>query len=151
MYQFLNYLHAWTALIAVVALIALVVRSLIGWLSKAEYQKFDNILHASAVGFLHLQLILGLLLYFFYSPITQLAFEDFGAAMKTDTLRFYAVEHITGMILAIVVAQIGRSVAKKKALPTVKFRTAFIFSAIALVLIFGVIPWVRMGTPVFKF
>src|SRR5882724_10262545 len=50
---------------------------------------------------LDLQLVVGLVLYIFLSPITKIAFQNFGAAMKIDTTRFFAVEHITGMIIAI--------------------------------------------------
>ena len=48
-----------------------------------------------------LQVVVGLALYFFISPFSRLAFENFGAAMSNPSLRFWAVEHITGMMIAI--------------------------------------------------
>src|SRR6476661_7886973 len=50
---------------------------------------------------LDLQLLLGLLLYIFLSPTVRTAFLNFGAAMKDPMLRFFAVEDVVGMVIAI--------------------------------------------------
>jgi hypothetical protein len=38
---------------------------------------------------------------------------DSAGAMKDSVLRFYAVEHLAGMLLAVVVAQVGYSISKR--------------------------------------
>jgi hypothetical protein len=49
----------------------------------------------------NLQFTLGLLLYVWLSPIVRSAFANFGLAMRSAPLRFFAVEHITAMVLAV--------------------------------------------------
>ncbi len=64
-----------------------------------------------------------------------------GDAMKNSNLRFFTVEHWLLMIVALVVAHIGRSRAKKAADDKGKFKQAAIFFTIAMVLILLAIPW----------
>ena len=47
---------------------------------------------------LDMQMLLGLILYLVLSPFTAEALRDFGAAMKSPGLRFFAVEHLTLML-----------------------------------------------------
>ncbi|MCB0559720.1 MAG: cytochrome B, partial [Phaeodactylibacter sp.] len=56
-------------------------------------------------------------------------------------LRFYSVEHLTIMILAIALITIGYSQAKKKVEAAQKFRATFIYYLIGLLLILAGIPW----------
>src|ERR1700676_2612940 len=62
---------------------------------------------------LDVQMLLGLLLYFALSPFTAEAMKDFGAAMKNPALRFWAVEHLATMMLAVILAHAGRVLARK--------------------------------------
>lgn len=87
------------------------------------------------------QMLVGLILYGALSPITWAAFSNMGAAMKDPTLRFYAVEHVVMMVLAIALVHIGRVRAQKAATDAAKHRTAAIFFTVALVLILAAIPW----------
>jgi hypothetical protein len=139
-------LHAHSGFRWLVLLLAivLIIKSLIGLFGSGKYGKLDNILSASFVGFMHLQLLIGLILYFFLSPITTSAFDDFGAAMGNAGVRYWAVEHITVMILAIAAAQIGRSVSKKAQKDSIKFRQQAIFYTISLALMLTRIPWDRV-------
>jgi len=60
-----------------------------------------------------LQLTIGLLLYFVWSPQTASAMQNMGAAMKDKELRFWAVEHGTLMLLSIVFVHVGKILAKR--------------------------------------
>ena len=130
-------------LILLLALIT-IIKSAAGLFGNGEYKKLDNILSASFVGLMHLQFVLGLVLYFFLSPWTTQAFQDFGAAMKDANLRFWAVEHLLLMILAVASVQIGRSKSKKSAAAKKKFKFQLIFFTIGLVLLVLGIPWDRV-------
>jgi hypothetical protein len=88
----------------------------------------------------HLQLLLGLLLYFGLSPITKAAFADFGAAMKDTTLRLYAVEHFITMIAAVALIQVGRILSKKASDDASKFKKMAIYTTIALLLMLSRMP-----------
>ncbi len=87
--------------------------------------------------------MIGIVLYAFVSPITKAAFNDFGAAMKNADLRFYAVEHIFLMIIALVLIHIGRAKSKNSVAPWKKHRSAAVYYGISLVLILAAIPWER--------
>ena len=137
------HLHSVLRWLVLLAGIFLVIKSIIGMTGNSTYGKLDNIVSASFVGTLHLQLLIGLVLYFFLSPITESALANFGAAMKNAELRFWAVEHITLMILGIVIAQIGRTKSKKQSEDKKKFKLQAIFYGIAMVLILAGIPWDR--------
>lgn len=91
-----------------------------------------------------LQFLLGLLLYAGVSPMTRVAFADFGGAMGNSVLRFWAVEHLFGMLIAVALVHIGR-VRIRKADAGRRRRLALIFYGLALVIVLASIPW--PGTP----
>jgi hypothetical protein len=87
------------------------------------------------------QFLLGLLLYFVFSPITRAAFHDFGAAMANPSMRFWAVEHITGMVIAGGLAHVGRKRIQKMGNDDRRQRTAAIFYTLSILVILASIPW----------
>ena len=89
-----------------------------------------------------LQLMLGLILYF-VSPLglKNIQNQGMGVVMKDSLARFFAIEHITMMILAIIFIHIGRALSKKAEQDTAKHRALFRFTLLALVLILIAIPW----------
>ncbi|MFY9154188.1 MAG: hypothetical protein WAO52_19365 [Prolixibacteraceae bacterium] len=117
---------------------------LAGWLGKKSWTKADNLIGVIFTSLMDLQLLTGLILYFFLSPVTKMAMSDFGAAMKDADLRFYAVEHLTMMLIAVVLVHIGRAKSKKAKPDVAKFKTGAIFFLIAFVVILAAIPWGRM-------
>ncbi|HKJ79978.1 MAG TPA: hypothetical protein VKA10_10600 [Prolixibacteraceae bacterium] len=129
-------------LVLLVALLAIGL-AFSGWLGKRDWKKIDNISGLLLTMFVDIQLLVGIILYAFVSPITRSAFADFGAAMKNEMLRFYAVEHFTMMIIALIVIHIGRSKSKKAVLVNKKHRLAAIFYTIGLIIILAGIPWDR--------
>jgi hypothetical protein len=100
---------------------------------------------------LDIQIVLGLLLYFWLSPFTREALGDFGKAMKNSGLRFWAVEHTFGMIIGVALAHVG-AVKVRKTPSYGKHRVAMIFFGLALLAILASIPWPGMpaGRPLFR-
>ena len=133
-------LFRWLALVAAVVAIAI---AFAGWLGKKEWKKSDNLIGLLFTIFIDIQFLVGIILYAFVSPITKAAFADFGAAMGNADLRFYAVEHIVIMIVALAVIHIGRSKSKKAATPVKQHKAAALFYSIGLILILLGIPWDR--------
>ncbi len=144
--MYTGFLHLHDALrwLLLVSLIVTVLKYLAGWLGRKPWTKADNVLGIVFTSLMDLQLLTGLVLYFFLSPLTKIAFSDFGAAMKNADLRFYAVEHLVMMLVAVVLVHIGRAKSKKAKTDVAKFKTASIFYLIALVVIVAAIPWGRM-------
>lgn len=143
-YQIILQAHSGFRWLALLLALVVILKSLAGLLSKSGYQKLDNIFAASFVGTMHLQFLIGIVLYFFLSPVTKAAFQDFGAAMKNGDLRFWAVEHLFIMIIAIVLAQVGRSSSKKAATDNSKYKKQLIFFSLSLILMLAGIPWDRV-------
>jgi hypothetical protein len=102
---------------------------------------------------LDVQLLLGLLLYFALSPNTTAMFGDFGAAMRDPAARFWAVEHEVTMLLAVVVAHVGRVLARKAVDPGARQMRLAICYTIATLAMLGGIPWpgTISGRPLFRF
>ena len=106
MYQFLLASHNIMRWVVVVLAIYALVRIFMGLFGKREFTETDRkSLSFYAIG-MDIQLVLGLLLYFIFSPITTAAFSDFGAAMSNSAIRFFAVEHIMLMVVAVVLAHV---------------------------------------------
>jgi len=101
---------------------------------------------------LDLQVLLGLVLYGALSPFTAQAMQDFGAAMRNPSLRFWAVEHFTMMLLAAVIVHVGRVLARKTPDTGKKRMRLLVCFAIALLLLFIGIPWpgTANGRPLFR-
>ncbi|HJR59247.1 MAG TPA: hypothetical protein VJ813_07615 [Vicinamibacterales bacterium] len=101
---------------------------------------------------LDVQLLVGLLLYFALSPVTGAALDDFGGAMKVPQLRFFAVEHVFGVLIGTALAHVGRA-RVRKARDDRKARVAAIFYGLALLAILASIPWPGLpaGRPLFRF
>lgn len=140
MYTGLLHLHNLLRYIVVILLIINVVKSFIGWLGKKEYTASDNKLSLFLLISVHLQLVIGLVLYFI-SPVVEAALSDMSASMKNPVLRFWAVEHILAMILGIIIITLGRIMAKKTTFDIIKFRRQAIFYVLGMILIFSSIPW----------
>jgi len=90
----------------------------------------------------HTTLLIGLYQWFVgpwgYQLIKSVGMSE---VMKNNVYRFWAVEHITGMLIAIILITIGKAVARKNFTDTAKHkRTAWLFT-IALIIILITIPW----------
>ncbi len=142
MYSSLLFIHSWLRWVVLILAIVVIFKSFSGWFAQKQFTKGDNQTSVFFIAFMHTQLVLGLLLYFVYSPLGSAAFEGgMGAVMKNGAIRYWAVEHITTMILAVVVAQVGRSISKKAATAVKKHRALAIYTFLALVLMLSRIPW----------
>jgi hypothetical protein len=115
-------------------LLVVIFKTLIGWLNKSEYTNADDKLSLGLFISTHTQLLLGLILYF-TSPTVIFS----GASMKEPVARYWLVEHITGMLIAIVLITMARITAKKLSDGTAKHKRLFVFNTIALVIILAII------------
>ncbi|WP_353103110.1 hypothetical protein [Myroides odoratus] len=128
--------HSGVAYLALIFLVIVVINAFVGLSSKKEFTEKDRKLGLIGLIFCHIQLLLGIILYF-VSPLVQ----SFGVAMKDSTLRLYALEHPLINIIAIALITIGWSKHKKTTDSNKKFKMFAIFYTIGLVLILSRIPW----------
>jgi len=102
---------------------------------------------------LDVQLVVGLLLYFAISPNMAAIRADFGAAMRSSQLRFFAVEHLSGMVVALVLAHLGRILARKAATPASRRTRQIVCYGLATLVMALATPWPGLpyGRPFFRF
>lgn len=151
MYTSILLIHSWLRWVVLAAGLIAVFRSLRS--GGRPWTAGDEAASRWFIISLDVQLLLGVILYFALSPITPLAFEDFGAAMRTPAIRFWAVEHVFGMIVALALAHIGRARVRKATDDRRRHRRAAIFYTLALVAILAAIPWPGLpnARPLFRF
>jgi predicted acyltransferase len=125
--------------LALGALVLVILWALVGTLSGREFQERDRKIALIAFILCHLQLLVGLILYF-VSPIGYSLLSGVGA-MSDAAARLTALEHPLINIVAIVLITIGYSRAKKLESAKAKFRSIYMLYAVGLVLILSRIPW----------
>ncbi|MDC8002574.1 hypothetical protein POV27_00795 [Aureisphaera galaxeae] len=142
MYTTVQFLHSYWAYLTLFMVLIATLNALAGFFGNKEYQPKDFRISLFALIVTHIQLLIGLLLYFI-SPLglKSITNNGMGTVMKDSMLRLYAVEHITVMILAVIFITIGYSKHKKKLVSKPKFKMLAIFYTIALVFMLSRIPW----------
>jgi uncharacterized membrane protein len=130
MYTGLTHLHSTFRYIVLLLLLLVALKSLAGWIRKSKFKSVDNKLSLWLLIVTHLQLVGGLLLYF-VSPSVQFK----GTTMKDATTRYWTVEHIFMMLLAIALITIARISHKKLTTDEAKFRRLFMLNTTALIII----------------
>jgi hypothetical protein len=134
LYTILVKAHSGLRWVALLLLVAAVIVAFRKWQGRANYSATDNKLYLWTLIAVHLQLVLGLVL-FFISPKVNFS-------MISDKLyRFYTVEHTVGMLIAIALITVGRSRSRRMTGDALKHRTVAIFYGIGLLLILLSIPW----------
>ncbi len=140
MYSILLTTHSLFRWLVLLSLVYAIYRGVRGWKLKKEFSKFDNTLRHSTATITHIQLLLGLSLYFI-SPIVSFFLNNIKVGMGERQIRFFGLEHASVMFLAIVVVSIGSAKAKRKKSDYEKYRTMTIWFLIGLILILSSIPW----------
>lgn len=135
MYTGLVHAHSGLRWLALALLVAAVAVSVSGWLGKKPVSEGNRKLYLFTLITVHLQLVLGLILYLFLSP--KVNFSD----LSNRVIRFYTVEHSLIMLLAIVAITVGYSRSKRATDATQKHRLVALLYGVGLVLIVIGIPW----------
>lgn len=142
MYTGLLHLHSFLRWVILILAVIAIYRSYIGMTAGKAFSTGDKKVGLFLMIAAHTTLLVGLYLWIAgpwgFANIRNLGFGD---VMKNKVYRYYAVEHLFGMLIAIVLITIGRGVAKKNIPDAAKFKKAFWFFLIALVIILVTIPW----------
>ncbi len=117
-----------------------IITSVQGLVTQTRWSKNHSRAGLIFTSSLHAQLVIGLLLYV-VSPYIQGLMGNMSAAMRDTQARFFVVEHLTLMILAIIAAQLGYSLAKRAKSDRAKFIRATVGYVLAAVIILYAIPW----------
>jgi hypothetical protein len=141
MYDGLVHLHNILRWVILILLLVAIFRHLAGMSQKRAVSAGDKKIDLFLMIAAHITLVLGLIQW----SVGDFGFNfiraaGFGGVMKNDAMRFWAVEHITGMLIAIVLITIGRGKVKR-AVDYTAHKKAFWFFVIALIFILASVPW----------
>jgi hypothetical protein len=126
-YEILKNAHSGWRYVVVVLLFVAVITALRGWFGAKNYTEGNRKLNVFALISAHIQLVFGIILYFL-SPLTK---GPMGEAMY----RYWKVEHISMMVLAIILITVGNAKSKKIVDATGKHKIIGVCFGLALLLV----------------
>ena len=129
LYGILKSAHSGWRYIVLILLVAAVLQALAGWLGKKGYTEGNRKLNVFTLISAHIQFLFGLILYFL-SPFTK-------GPSSEALYRYWKMEHIAIMLLAVILITVGNSKSKKITDGVAKHKAIAIFFGLALILIIG--------------
>jgi len=149
----LVHLHNLLRWVILILLIVSIIKSYNGWQQKKIFTQGDKKTWLFTLIAAHITLLIG---------IYQWLFGRFGmlvtrppegiSVMKDKFYRFFWVEHPTGMIISIILITLGYGMAKKQVSDETKFKKAFWYFTVALIIILITVSWPFrqiVGRPIF--
>jgi hypothetical protein len=151
LYAVVLLIHSYLRWVVILAGLLAVGRAVSGSSGRKPWTPADDRAGFWFVTAIDLQMLLGIFLYGFLSPFTRQAFGDFGAAMQDPTQRFWAVEHIAGMLIGLALVHVGRARTRRTD-SLRRHKVAAIFFGLALAAILASVPWPGMpaGRPLLR-
>lgn len=140
MYPILTFCHNYTRWLVLASLLFALYRALKGYVSKSTFTKTDNAIRHWTATISHIQLVLGMLLYF-QSPLVKYFWANRKHAIGDIEFSFFGLYHIAFMFIAIVIITMGSALAKRREPDSEKFKTMLLWFSVALIIIFIAIPW----------
>jgi hypothetical protein len=130
-YSVLRSAHSGWRYVVLILLVLAIVQALAGWFGKKAYTEGNRKLNVFALISAHIQFVFGLLLYFM---------NDWYKADSSVAIgRYWKMEHIGMMILAVALITIGNARSKRIDRAEGKHRIIAIYFGIALVVIVAAI------------
>lgn len=143
MYPAFLIIHNWLRWIVLILGIVAAALAFLGWFGRRPWTEQARRFGSFFAMAIDIQLLVGLILYFVLSPITTGALKNFGAAMGSADTRFFGLEHVVYMILALACAHLGSILPRRASTDTGKYQRAAIFFGLAVLFILIGIPWMR--------
>ncbi|MDP9229185.1 MAG: hypothetical protein M3O67_00775, partial [Bacteroidota bacterium] len=140
MYKGLLYLHSFGRWLLLLLLVLAFFRSLSA--GNRPFTTGDKKIGLFTLIVADIMLLIGLLQWY-AGPWGWKLIDTVGMSevMKNPVQRFFAIEHSTGMVVAIIMIHIGKSYAKKNIPDKIKHRRTVVFFGLALLIILVSIPW----------
>lgn len=137
MYEAFLKTHSYLRWVVLILALITVIKYLIGWVQKKQFTASENKISLFYSIAMDIQLIVGFALYLFLSPITN----SFHIDMKDTFSRFWGMEHIAMMVIAIVLVHIGRIRVKKAKTDSSRFSKGSLYFLLSLLMMLASIPW----------
>jgi hypothetical protein len=140
LYSAMLHAHSVGRWIVLLLLLFAIINSLIA--GNRPYIRTDNRLGLILTIFADLMLLIGIYLWYAgdwgYKLIKN---NGMSVVMKDANLRFFAIEHLAGMLIAIILIHLGKAQGRKAISDKAKHRRTMIFYLVALLIILASVPW----------
>ena len=140
MYSLLNNIHLYWVYLVLLVLIICILNAITGKIKGKDFESRDLRLSLFGLIFSHIQLLIGLFLYFVSPWFDQWSNLGIVSVMKDAQTRLFLVEYPLINILAIVLITIGWSIHKNQSDPAKKFLRIALFYGLGLLLLLNRIP-----------
>jgi hypothetical protein len=126
-YQILKSAHSGWRYVVIVLLLVAFINALFGWIGRKPYTEGNRKLNVFALISAHIQLLLGLVIYFMNGWFKVDSSVAFG--------RYWKMEHISMMIFAVILVTVGNARSKRLEEAAKKHKTIFLYFGLALLVI----------------
>lgn len=136
----LLHLHNLMRWVILVLLLLSIFKALSGWQGKKTFSPGDKKVWLFTMISAHITLLIGL----YQVTLGRYGFTKLPEGtniMKEKFYRFFLVEHPVGMIIAIVLITLAHGMSKKAVPDETKYRKAFFYFLVALIVILATVPW----------
>ncbi len=142
----INHAHSILRWLVLITILVSIYNAWDGKSKNRSYTSNDNRWNVWTIMCTHTMLVLGLIQYFIGAwGFKNIQNNGMANVMHDKVGRFFGIEHILIMILAIILIQVGRSKSKRMTDDVQKHKTIFLYFLIALLLILSRIPWPFMA------
>ena len=142
LYNGLLHLHNLMRWVILVLILVAIFKAYGGMTTKRAFDNGDKKTGLLLMIAAHITLLIGIYQWI-VGPwgLKNISARGMSEVMKNGVYRFFAIEHLAGMIIAIVLITIGRGVAKKNIPDGSKHKKAFWMFLVAFVIILISVPW----------
>lgn len=151
-YTLLRLAHSYWRWAVLGAAVTVLVRSFTGFVAGREWTHSDEKAGRLFITALDIQVLLGVVLYFGFSPFWPATYHSFHETMRGQVARFFGIEHETAMLLAFIAAHVGCA-RSKRARPDMRKHSIMLTALVVffLVLLWAIPwPWRAIGRPLFR-
>ena len=141
MYSILKFIHSYWAYLTLALLLFAIINAFRGKATQKTFASKDLRISVFALIFSHIQLLVGLILYFVSPWFSYWSDLGMGGVMKNSDARLYLVEHPVTNLFALLLITLGWSLHKRRTKDEKKFSRIALFYGLGLVLLLSRIPW----------
>ena len=147
-YQFILLVHSYLRYLFILIFLIVLWNTAGGFINKKAWSKINEKFSVWMIRIWNIEFVLGLLLYFSFSPLTRYAFSNFNEVMKDEQMRQFTIEHPVIMLIATAFLHIGWARSRKATVDSKRYKQWLIFIILSFALVVVGIPWT--GRPLLR-
>lgn len=132
-YPYFIMFHVIFSIAFLITAVTISIHSLYGWVKGMQYRSFANKLRKLFISLLYLDLVLGIVLYFFLQKPSDVMNAE--QAMRFSSLRFWAIQHFSNMMFVVILGAIGNEFIKRINTDEKKYKYSAMYFGISTVII----------------